>query len=125
MLRPINRTRDYARILLALIRLFNGLAALFAPRFLAQRLGVDTDANPAALYIMRMFGIRTVLIGIDLLRKRGQERTEVLRHAVLIHASDTLAAFLAARTGRLPAGAGRLIVGISAVNTLLAVLANR
>jgi hypothetical protein len=58
-----DRLRDSARILLACIRLFNGLAALFVPGVLARQLGVNPDDNPGMLYVFRMFGIRTVLIG--------------------------------------------------------------
>ena len=115
---------DTARVLLALIRLLNGVLALVAPGMLARRLGVDPDANPAVLYVFRMFGIRTVLIGAELLMQTGERRTEATRRAVLIHASDTLAAFLATLSGQFPKN-GRFIVGISAVNTLLAWLANR
>jgi hypothetical protein len=117
------RTRDYARIALACIRLFNGLAALFVPGTLARQLGLDPEANPAALYVFRMFGIRTVLIGLELLVD-DERRAYALRKAPLIHASDTIAAFLASRNKQFPKQ-GRVIVWISAVNTLLAVLANR
>ena len=116
--------RDYARILLALIRLFNGLAGLLAPSFLARQVGIDPEANPGALYVFRMFGIRTVLLGIELLFQTGERRTEAVRRAVLIHASDTAAAFLASRSANFPKRS-RLIVWISATNTVLAILANR
>jgi hypothetical protein len=114
---------DAARVLLALIRLLNGLLALFVPGMLLKRLGVDADANPAATYVFRMFGIRTVLIGAELLMQTGDRRAEATRRAVLIHASDTLAAWLATLSGQFPKG-GKFIVWISAVNTVLAVLAN-
>jgi hypothetical protein len=117
--------RDYARILLALIRLFNGLTALFVPSFLAKQVGIDYEANPGSLYVFRMFGIRTVLLGAELLLPPPPEgRRDALRRAVLIHASDTVAAFLATRSGNFPKR-GRLIVWISATNTVLAILANR
>ena len=116
--------RDYARILLALIRLFNGLAALLVPGVLARQVGIDPVANPGAVYVFRMFGIRTVLLGAELLMQTGDRRTEALRRAVLIHASDTLAAFLASISGKIPKG-GKVIVGISAANTVLAVIASR
>jgi hypothetical protein len=115
---------DYARVLLACIRLLNGSLALLAPGFLARQIGVDPDANPGILYVFRMFGIRTVLIGADLLQARGPRREEAVQRAVLIHASDTLAAFLASMSGQFPKS-GRGIVAISALNTLLAVIANR
>jgi hypothetical protein len=120
----MRQSQDVARVLLALIRLFNGIAALLAPQFLSNRLGIDHENNPAALYVWRMFGIRTVLIGADLLLQKGQRRREAMRVAVVIHASDTLAAYLAGRSGKLPNDAARMIVGISAVNTGLAVYAN-
>lgn len=115
---------DYARVALACIRLLNGGLALFAPGFLARQIGVDAEANPGIKYVFRMFGIRTVLIGAELVTTTGERRDEALRRAVLIHASDTLAALLATTSGQFPKS-GRTIVGISALNTLLAVLANR
>jgi hypothetical protein len=115
---------DYARALLACIRLLNGGAALLIPGFLARQIGVDPDANPGIVYVFRMFGIRTVLIGAELLMQSGDRRSEAVRRAVLIHASDTLAAFLATLSGQFPKR-GRTIVWISAMNTALAIIANR
>ena len=115
---------DLARVLLALIRLANGGAALLVPGFLARQIGVDPDANPGVVYVFRMFGIRTVLIGLELFVKTGEERSEAVRRAVLIHASDTLAAYLATLSSNFPQR-GRLIIWISALNTGLAILANR
>lgn len=110
-----------ARKTLAAVRIANGALALAAPERLAARLGVDAAEHPALLYVFRMFGIRTVLIGRDLWR--GDENA--VRAAPLIHASDTVAAALAARSGKLPPRAGTLITAISAFNTLLAVLHRR
>ncbi len=120
----VNGVRDYARILLALVRLFNGLAALLVPGFLARQVGIDPEATPGALYVFRMFGIRTVLLGAELFVQTGDRRTEAVRQGILIHASDTLAAFLATLSGNFPQR-GRLIVFISALNTTLAVIASR
>jgi hypothetical protein len=119
-----DRTRDYARIALAWIRLINGAAALIAPAFLARQVGVDPDLNPGIKYAFRMFGIRTILIGADLLLQTGEQRAQSVRAAVVIHASDTLAALLAALSKRFPRRA-RFIVVISAINTTLAIYANR
>jgi hypothetical protein len=54
----------------------------------------------------------------------GDRRAEALRRAVIIHASDTLAAVLASLSSNFPKK-GRLIVVISAVNTALAFIASR
>lgn len=115
------RTARAARNALALIRIANGALAVAVPGRLAARLGVDAAEQPALLYVFRMFGVRTVLVGRALLR--GDE--EAVRAAPLVHASDTVAAALAARTGKLPPRAGALITAISAFNTLLAVVQRR
>jgi len=107
-----------AVLALAGIRLVNGTTGLVAPQALARRLGADPD-DPALLYALRLFGVRTVVIAVDLLR--GDRIA--LRAAVPIHASDTVAAVLLAR--RLPARQGAAVVGISALNTCLAMLARR
>ena len=110
-----------ARRLLGLIRIANGAAALFVPAKLAQRLGVDAEENPAMLYALRMFGVRTILIGRDLFH--GDERA--VRAAPIIHASDTLAAAAVAASGKVPRKTGVMITAISAFNTLLALVARR
>ena len=116
--------QKFARVLLACIRLLNGGAALLVPGFLARQIGVDANANPGVVYVFRMFGIRTVLIGAELLVQTGERRSEAVRRAVVIHASDTLAAFLATCSNHFPKQ-GRAIIFISALNTVLAIIANR
>jgi hypothetical protein len=120
----IDRLREPARITLACVRLLMGLLGLLAPGIPARQIGVDPDANPGIRYVFRMFGIRTVLIGAELLMQTGDRRSEALRRAVVIHASDTLAAYLASRSPHFPKK-GRIIIWISAFNTVLAIIANR
>jgi hypothetical protein len=118
-----DRAHDYARITLAGIRLFNGVAALFVPTTLARRLGVDPEANPAALYALRLFGVRTILIGAQLLLRDGGVRAHSLRVAPVIHALDATAALVAGNRGQLPRRAATTAAVISTVNTILAVIA--
>jgi hypothetical protein len=117
------RIRDLARYALAGIRLFNGTLALLAPGVLTQRLGVDKDAAPAAAYALRMFGIRTVIIGAELLVLHGDELDRSLRNGVIIHASDALSATTAGVTKQLPAKAAATATTISTINVLLALAA--
>src|SRR4051794_10018413 len=79
MSRPVWRWRDYARLALGGIRLFNGTVALLAPGWLVRRVGLDPDTNPIASYVFRMFGIRTVLLGVVLLRGERGGQARVLR----------------------------------------------
>ena len=114
-----------ARVALAGVRLFNGGAALVAPRMFAQRLGRESDADGAAVHALRMFGVRTVLIGLDLLSRDPAVRRHALRFAVLVHASDTASAVMAGWNRQLPARAAKLATAVSAANVLLAVIASR
>ena len=118
-----DRAHDYARVMLAGIRLFNGAAALFVPGTLARQLGVDPEANPAALYALRLFGVRTVLIGAQLLLRNSGLRAHSLRVAPVIHALDAAAALIAGDRGQLPRRAATTAALISTVNTVLALIA--
>lgn len=116
---------DYARVTLAAIRLFNGGAALFAPGALAARTGVRAAADGPVLYPWRMFGIRTLLIGSDLLSRNDEVRRHALRVAGIVHASDTASAFAALRSGQVPRKTAVTATAISSLNTVLALLARR
>lgn len=113
----------YARKALAAVRLFNGSVALVAPHVLLRRLGTDPTLDRSGTYPFRMFGIRTVLIGADLLLLDGRELRRARQLAVVIHGSDTVSAALAWRSGDLPRRAGMTATAISAVNTALALAA--
>ena len=123
MSEKFDRAHDYARLALATIRLFNGVAALFVPATLARQLGVDPAANPAALYALRLFGVRTVLIGAQLLLRDEGLRAHSLHVAPAIHALDASAALIAGERGQLPRRAATTAAIISTVNTVLAIVA--
>jgi len=117
-----NRRAEQARIMLGVIRLINGGLGILAPGVLVRRLGSDPAANPAALYAFRLFGVRTVLLAVELLLAKGPLREHVRRTALIVHASDTTAAALGAWRGELPPRAALTTVLISGVNTVLAFL---
>lgn len=112
---------DVARVALAAIRIFNGGTALVAPERLNRRLGLDETA----VYPWRMFGIRTVLIGVDLLSSDRDVRRHAQRLALLVHVSDTVSAARAGFTKALSPRAAATATAISAVNVGLALLASR
>jgi hypothetical protein len=125
MARKADRMDDYARIALASIRLFNGIAALFVPAARARRLGVDPETNRAALYVLRLFGVRTILIGAQLLLRDEGLRAHSVRVAPVIHALDAAAALVAGDRGHLPQRPSTIAALISTVNTGLAVVARK
>jgi hypothetical protein len=114
-----------ARKVLAGIRLVNGGLALLAPEFLLRRLGTDPERDPSGIYPFRMFGIRTVLIGADLLLLTGEESRRAAKLAVVIHASDTVSAATCGVRGYLPRRAAVMATLISSINTALAVISAR
>ena len=119
------RARDYARIALACIRLLNGLAGLLAPNLLLRGLQLDPEKNPGAFYAFRLFGVRTVILGAELLRGDAAVRDRSLRLGVVIHASDTIAAVLAGLSGQIPRPAATRVALLSALNTCLSIYAQR
>ena len=116
--------RDVARIALAAVRLFNGGAALVAPGPFVSRLGTEADEHGPAVHISRMFGIRTVLIALDLLSRDQDVRRHALRVALIVHVSDTLSAAAAGISKQLPPRAAALATGVSAANVVLAAIAS-
>ena len=116
--------RDIARIALAGVRLFNGGAALVAPGPFVRRLGTEADAQGPAIHVSRMFGIRTVLIALDLLSRDPDVRRHALRVALIIHVSDTLSAAASGIAKQMPPRAAALATGVSAANVVLAAIAS-
>lgn len=113
-------SRDNARLTLAAIRLVNGTLALLAPETLLRRLGADPDANKVAIYPMRMFGIRTVVLGVQLLVDQPSPQAD--KFGVLIHATDSVTAIKAGIRRQLPPRVAAMTAAISLTNTALAVI---
>jgi hypothetical protein len=118
------RVRHWARIVLALIRLINGGAALAAPNVLGSRLGVDTETSPGFGYAFRLFGVRTVLLGVQLLLAPDGRSSAAVREAPLVHGADTAAAVVVMRRQELPPRGAKVAIVVSALNLVLALLAN-
>jgi hypothetical protein len=107
---------------LAAIRLVNGTLGLLAPQVLVKRTSTDLSTTEP-YYAFRMFGIRTIVLGYDLLTLTGPAQERARTQAVIIHATDTACAALGGLRGDLSPKVARTAVAISAVNTVLAVVA--
>ena len=113
-----------ARIALGGVRIVAGTAGLLAPAMIINRFGdTNPSANPAAIYGLRLFGIRTILIGADLIRLHGRDLDRALRAAPIIHASDTATVLTLQYKKQLSPERARPLALISGVNTVLAVTA--
>jgi hypothetical protein len=119
------RTATTARIALGALRLTFGSLGLLAPRLLIRRIEGAGSDNPAAVYAFRMFGIRTVLLGRELLVAEGPALRKALDEAPLIHGSDTVTATLLTVSGQVPRRTGLSLMAVSGVNTALSLIARR
>ena len=120
----LGRVAVGARYTLGAVRVINGVLGLVAPTFIARRLGDrQPDRNAAAIYGIRLFGVRTIVIGLDLLRPPGEALDRAVRAAPLIHGSDTATVLALQRSKVLSPQMARPLAAISGINTLLAVLA--
>ena len=115
---------DRARVALGAVRLALGTTALLAPQLLARRVEPGPP-SAAAVYAFRMFGIRTALIGWDLLAGTEAQLRRTLDRAPMIHATDTMTATLLTVRGEVPVRTGLPLVAVSGLNTALALLARR
>ena len=103
----------------------NGATGLLAPSVLARKVTDGGATSAAATYAFRMFGIRTVLLGADLLSRDPQVRAHAVRAALPIHASDVSTVAALALRRKISGRAAALLGGISAVNVALALRARR
>lgn len=112
---------DGARYALGIVRLVNGGLGLVLPRVLIRRID-SSDPSPAAVYAFRLFGIRNILIGRDVLVRRGEALDRCIDEAVVVHGCDSLTATVLTVTGAVPRRAGLLLMAVSVTNTTLALL---
>jgi hypothetical protein len=113
--------RQYARYGLAAIRLVNGVAGLVAPERLARRIDPSREPSPATIYAFRLFGIRTILLAVDIATRPDAEQYRLTREAVVIHGSDVLTVAMLAARRQLPRRTAATLGLISTVNVALAV----
>ncbi|KAA9150789.1 hypothetical protein FPZ12_040440 [Amycolatopsis acidicola] len=111
--------------ILAVVRIVNGTLALLVPGLLIGRLDPGREPSPAAVYAFRMFGIRTVLLGLQLLFADGDRLRYALREGALIHAVDAATAVTLGARRKVSVATAVFIIGISASNTALAAAALR
>jgi hypothetical protein len=113
--------RRYARYGLAAVRILNGALGLFAPAILIKRFDPAAEPSPAAVYGFRLFGVRTIILGLDLLVRPEAEVQRALREGVVIHASDLLTVVALGLTHKIPPRTAIATTAISGTNVALAV----
>jgi hypothetical protein len=79
-----------------------GAASLILPRFTARLLQMDPDANPASSFLMRLFGVRDIFLGVAPLLVSGQGRSRILGVATGVDLTDATGAVIAGLTRQIP-----------------------
>lgn len=94
---------------LVAVRSSIGVGSWVAPRFSGRLFGLDPEANPQAVYLARLFGVRDAALGYGLNASSGAERRQWLRIGIVCDLADAMAGMLAGRRGDLPGRAAVLV----------------
>jgi hypothetical protein len=112
-----------ARNALAGVRGTFGTVALVAPGLTARVFGIDPTSPAATRYLVRLFGVRDVLMAHQLVSAvDDDEAEEALRGGILVDAVDLLAALAAMSRGHVSARTGLLGATGSAASLALGFL---
>jgi hypothetical protein len=112
-----------ARNVLAGVRGTFGTAALVAPGLTARVFGIDPASSAATRYLVRLFGVRDVLMAHQLVSAVDEdEAEEALRGGIGVDAIDLLAALAAMSRGQVSARTGLLGATGSAASLALGLL---
>ena len=89
---------------LAVLRIGAGAGAWLMPNLAARIMGVPPGGSLA--FILRLFGIRDLIMGLGYLAASPDDRNNWLRMGIVADAGDALAAVAAVRGGAVPARTG-------------------
>jgi hypothetical protein len=107
-------TPSQARNALVAIRTSIGVGGLLAPRLTARLFGIDAKANPAAVYMGRLFAVRELFMVAPFFMEDAEELQELtLQGGVAVDGVDVVAATAAGLSGSLPKKAA-LLAGLTA-----------
>jgi hypothetical protein len=110
---------------LAIARVAVGASSFATPRLAGRAFGLDTDANPQAPYLARLFGARDAALGIGILVSRGDARRQWLMIGAGCDAADALASLAGGRAGYLPKATAALLTATAFGGIVLGALALR
>lgn len=101
---------------LSVARIVIGSASWAAPA-MSLRLGMLDHGAPQAPYLLRLFGVRDVALGVATLTASGAARTNLLMIGLAVDGADAAAGVLAASSGGVskPKGALLAAAGLAAV----------
>jgi hypothetical protein len=104
-------------------RMLVGAAGILAPGVAFRGAGLDSRSNPQMPFVMRMFGIRDLVLGAGALGTSGAERRRWLQATIASDAVDFGAAIAGLRAGYLPTHGAITLATTAATGTALGIAA--
>ncbi len=98
----ISFDRSTAARVTLVARCLLGAASLLVPRFTIRMLQLDPGENPSANFLIRIFGVRDIFLGVAPFLIPDPGRSTILGSATAVDLTDLAAAALAGLTGRIP-----------------------
>ena len=97
------------------VRLAIGVSSWATPRVAGKAFGLDTEDNPQAPYLARLFGARDVALGYGVLTTSGEAQRQWLAIGAACDVADAIAGVAGARAGYLPKLTGFLVTATAVV----------
>jgi hypothetical protein len=117
--------RDTAIKNISVVRAVVGAVAWIAPRPAGRLFGLDSDANPQAPYLGRLFGARDVALACGTLTTGGEAQDRWLMAGLGCDVADAAAGIAAWRGGYLSSLSGLLVTAAALNGVVLGVVALR
>jgi hypothetical protein len=114
-----------ATTLLGTLRIAIGVGAWAAPELAARAFAPGRPSTAQAPFLVRIYGVRDVVIGAGMLASEGEARRNWLAGGVVCDAADALAALLGSRAGHLPSPVAALVALPALGGVALGVIALR
>lgn len=116
---------ETATTLLGALRVGIGAGGWIAPNLAARAFAPGAVDAPQAPFLVRIYGVRDVVLGAGMLASQGEARRRWLVGGAVCDAADALAALLGARAGHLPGPVAALVTMPALGGVALALIALR
>ena len=113
-------TPHQARRALMSLRTAVGWSSMVMPRLTLRIFGVNAAEQPGLVYVLRLFGIRDILMAYQLYQAQtvhstAEEMEEALRQGMAVEGIDTLSALVAGARGNISARTAAMGAGTAAL----------
>lgn len=105
------------------LRIAVGALSWLTPRPAGKLFGLDSEANPQAPYLARLFGARDIALAYGAISNEGEAQRQWLTAGLACDVADSLAGIAGGRRGYLPKVASVLVTGTALAAVALGAVA--